>query len=372
MKMTVVTLLFLLFLWGCQDDGIPEGTLLKTPPPVNPILRNKIETAKSFGDLFTLKRTVHLETSKESLIGTVETLDYLPDRKMFLIFDQATTKTIFLFDDKGKFLTKIGRKGKGPGEITDPYAVAFDHNRIVVYCWPPPRLLFFTFEGTYLEEISFMEKDWDFNPGKMVLWKNDLYVYTNDPYRRTSPDGKEYRVFKLKNAHRFDRAFGKPEETFDFGEGSIIVCNDNLLYTGIFDGNIYRIDPSSNTHSIFCALGSLTDVGKIKTSQNHLQYIMTHIKDLDSMVRLSALDNVLFLERHKMMTLIDLSGKIIRKDLPKEIHLPQDFDSYASRRGFSFYDKGIIVIANLKSGLSETNVPNPSLIIYELNTPSEN
>lgn len=372
MKMSIVTLLFALFLWGCQNDEIPEGTLLRMPPPVNPILRNKIEHAKSFGDLFTLKRTVPLETSKESLVGTVETLDYLPDRNLFLLFDRATTKTIFLFDDKGKFLTKIGRKGKGPGEISDPYAVAFDHNGIIVYCWPPPRLLFFTFEGTYLKEISFIEKKWDFAPERMLLWKNDLYVYTNDPYSRTAPDGKEHRVFRLKNANRFDRAFGEPEETFDFGEGSIIVCNDNLLYTGIFDGNIYRIDPSSNTNSIFCALGSLFDISKIKTSQNHLQYIMTHMRDLDSMVRLSVIDNVVFLERHTMMTLIDLSGKIIRRDLPKEIHLPLDFDSYASRRGFSFYDKGIIVIANLKSRLSETNVPNPSLMMYELNAANEN
>lgn len=90
-----------------------------------------------------------------------------------------------------------------------------------------------------------------------------------------------------------------------------------------------------------------------------LQYIVTHMKDLDSFVLTAVIQNLIFAQRHKMISVISLSGEVIRRDLPGKLGLPEDMDSYASRLGFLFYQNGIIVPANLKSRIKEDNVPNP-------------
>ena len=62
---------------------------------------------------------------------------------------------IKVFDNCGKYLKTIGRKGQGPGEMTSPYAISISNDdEIMVQDLNNHRLIFFTVNGDLTREIS--------------------------------------------------------------------------------------------------------------------------------------------------------------------------------------------------------------------------
>ncbi len=66
---------------------------------------------------------------------------------------------ILKFDSLGKFLKKIGRKGQGPGEFSNPlYICCDDRDNLVVYDSNNGRIQIFSPEGEYLENFKKFKK----------------------------------------------------------------------------------------------------------------------------------------------------------------------------------------------------------------------
>lgn len=76
---------------------------------------------------------VPLETNENFLIGTID--EIIPYKGNYYILDKQS-KTIFTFDHKGKFKSKIAAVGHGPGEYTDINHIAIDtvQSWIVAMC----------------------------------------------------------------------------------------------------------------------------------------------------------------------------------------------------------------------------------------------
>ena len=74
---------------------------------------NKIDTTSFFLD-DKLNKHIVLETTPESTIGTIDKL-IVRENKIY-IMDKEITKSLFVFSIEGKFLYKINRAGRGPGE----------------------------------------------------------------------------------------------------------------------------------------------------------------------------------------------------------------------------------------------------------------
>jgi hypothetical protein len=118
----IVGLLVILFyLFGCitkQYDGVETIT-------INP----KATTNRTN---ITIKSILPLETSDSTLIGDITTLEYYKDK--YYLFDKNISKTLFLFDASGKFRNKI-RRGKGPGEIIEPWDFCVDKANNTILLW---------------------------------------------------------------------------------------------------------------------------------------------------------------------------------------------------------------------------------------------
>lgn len=126
-----------------------------------------------YSEIFDSVKIVRLETNNNSLIGRIDKLLHYSDK--FFILDRNMARSIFVFNADGKFLCKIGKLGKGPGEYFEPRDIAIDpfRDNIIVYDNFKRRLLFYDFEGQFIEDIQL-----DFFIGSFsILDENQIALY---------------------------------------------------------------------------------------------------------------------------------------------------------------------------------------------------
>jgi len=117
-----------------------------------PVLKVSLEeTPTSFFDLFEKVELVPLETTKASLIQSIDKV--IPFEDKYYIIDKWQN-AVFAFDEKGGYVNKIHRIGQGPGE----YALIcdfgiYESNRTIMLMSP------FTFIYTYnLDNFEFIKQ----------------------------------------------------------------------------------------------------------------------------------------------------------------------------------------------------------------------
>ena len=99
---------------------------------------------------------IPLETNDSVLIGGVISQVYLT-RNYILVTDESHTP--YLFDRSGKFLSRLGSRGKGPGEMSGLVSSVYVEDqtgRISVFS--SGKLYLFNTEGALLEEIPLTER----------------------------------------------------------------------------------------------------------------------------------------------------------------------------------------------------------------------
>ena len=112
----------------------------------------KIKPFKIDDMLFNVKY-IPLETNRQSIIGEISKVVCFNDR--FYILDSAITGSVYIFDKDGKYISKISRKGEGPGEYTRIYDFDIDRfaNEIVIFTGSPLKIIRNTMEGKFISEI---------------------------------------------------------------------------------------------------------------------------------------------------------------------------------------------------------------------------
>lgn len=106
----------------------------------------------SFYDHYSNIELIPLETTPISIVESIDKLVY--HNGIFYILDIKQT-TLFLFNEKGEFIDKVARKGKGPGEYVDLYDFninEFTGNLELLDPWS--RLLIFSPELEHIETIK--------------------------------------------------------------------------------------------------------------------------------------------------------------------------------------------------------------------------
>ena len=96
---------------------------------------------------------IKLATDTSNLIGVIDKIIPLKDR--ILIVDKDITQTIYILDKSGKFIRKINKKGRGPGEYLSLNDVAVDvsNKRLIVHDDMAQKISIFTYEGEFIEKI---------------------------------------------------------------------------------------------------------------------------------------------------------------------------------------------------------------------------
>ena len=86
-------------------------------------------------------------------------------------------ESILNYNWKGKFLNKIGARGRGPGEYQFSWIFTIDSEKDIVYIYDNHKIIVYKLNGELLEELSTnqfgeMFHDVYYNEGKIYLGRN--------------------------------------------------------------------------------------------------------------------------------------------------------------------------------------------------------
>ncbi len=319
-----------------------------------------VKKGDSFFELFTLKRVIDLQMSPECLIGLIQDVIYLPNRHRIIILDSQVAKTVLVFDADGKFIRRIGSTGDGVGDYRNPTAIAYEDGKLAIVT-KYRKVLWYKLNGRFIKEVSLSARGWTFDLSKICIRNGNLYAFDYNEDYDTGLHGNKHDVFRLTNYVDFDRDYGQGEKTMHWSGGGIVVFDNRIVYSHVFDGNIYQI--KNGRSSVFASLGPLTDV----TKYSNVGSLLQHFKQMDEVNMLAVVDNLLFVRRQYAFSILNSSGQIIRRSLPiHPIKLPSGFEGDDDASGYHFYTDGMIFSTTRKSKITGVSVPNPSLLIYQI------
>ena len=126
MKKFILVLLASYFMFGCTQKNIGIDCLtLSVDLNQSPL---------HYNDVFSNAEVIPLETTDSSLIVyPFEAIEY---KENLYIYDLHLAKTC-VFDQKGKFIRQIGRKGQGPGEYSWLQSISIDKKNDVLHLIEP-------------------------------------------------------------------------------------------------------------------------------------------------------------------------------------------------------------------------------------------
>jgi hypothetical protein len=123
--------LITIFFLGCnhQKPLTPNGDYITIP--INP--KEALKTV-NMSEIFSDIEYIPLESVDKHLIGRTQQLIIYKGR--IYVFDQYKTQSVFCFQQDGKFLFELNRRGQGPGEYVELNSISIDHNNehLLLYC----------------------------------------------------------------------------------------------------------------------------------------------------------------------------------------------------------------------------------------------
>ena len=145
----VQIIVILLILISCQQKQNSSTKLQTSGKPhliniENPEQGNQV----NLNDFLEIKKVIKLETQKGCLLGNIKNIKQLGDK----LFVSDVNDNLYEFNSDGKFVTKIGSKGKGKGEyilITDFY---FDKDRIKIFDRMSNKILLYDLTGKFISD----------------------------------------------------------------------------------------------------------------------------------------------------------------------------------------------------------------------------
>lgn len=194
-------------------------------------------------DLVDSVRYVPLETTEGSIIyGGIEQV--ILHRGKIYILDNLG-KSILMFDDGGKFLTRIGQAGNGTAEYFNPIHISIDkfHNLFHVFDDRASKVLTYDPEGNYIGERKIGFRLNDFQP-----LDDSTYVVNTDTKRNRHLDqitndklvmvNQDWQV--VSSGYKYD---ARNCDEISFTRKGIYPFKDGYLYNPTLSYTIYEVGP---------------------------------------------------------------------------------------------------------------------------------
>lgn len=310
--------LAVLLCWGCETSK--EKDSLPIIKVYDENATNKIE------DFISSVEIVPLQTTDSSLIKEISNIKTSNEGSWY-IYDGANAP-IKRFDNKGKFLNLIGKRGQGPGEFIQITGFTVNSDTINLFAWNPNRKwITLLNNGTLLSE-----RDMSIPFSDIYKVKNNYLLYA-DAGVFLYKEGTSEKLAKY--LYLVDRSFNILKE-FDTKKAPYDIDytmqrqffypdeNDSFLYQRNYNDTIYRIDSSLQiTPKYFIDFGDIA-------------YTESFLTDLY---------NKNFMEKHTEM---------MKNGYPKFIKLAQSTDKllYTYLRDSEGKRTEYVTIYNKKEGVS--------------------
>ena len=270
---------------GRKDNTIAENKDIKTIK----IEVEGCEKNKDISGMFDTSffRIIPLETKPECLLGSeIKQVFYRKDR-VYIVEEMA--KGIFVFDDNGKFITKIQSYGQGPEEYLSIKAVSITDDKILILDGSGRKVLIYDLDCNYLGQFGI---GWKF-PAHDMFATNDRIYYVSalnevkkdvGPYRLCSTDiaGRDFQKYIP-----FDPDTVWPCYTGTNGIYTDISDNVKLMYK--HTDTVYNAGPDGVHAEYVIDLGDRalpeyfrTNMGEARKPENRKKYINGFLKMLET------------------------------------------------------------------------------------------
>ncbi len=184
-----------------------------------------------------------LESNDDSYFGDINNLIAYKD--YIFIHDLTITESVLCFNNKGKFLNKIGRKGKGPGEFIKPEFVGLDKKDETILIWDgfKNKIHKYSFDGSFLgstKKVGFIFRGF-------VVGKTGFFFETCYAYNDYHPLIKNHLIlFSDFNFQIQKKGLAYPESIKDYNLPinfvNILELNGEVIYRPPMWDTIYKID----------------------------------------------------------------------------------------------------------------------------------
>lgn len=126
-------------------------TETNSPPMVVKV--NSSKKTVNLSEVVEVTNIVPLETTRKSLLGTLDKLVCFEEK--IYVLDSDNTNKLAVFSDKGEHLANIGSPGNGPGEYSKILDFAIDKEaKKIIMLEKELNLLFYELDGTFIESQS--------------------------------------------------------------------------------------------------------------------------------------------------------------------------------------------------------------------------
>ncbi len=145
------TIPVLLLLIVSGTSCIPHSTPEKLP--VIELSPHIADNRFIFEDVFQSVEIIPLETHPECLLGGITKLQEA-DENYFIL--DGRNNILAKFNDDGKFITKIGREGNGPGEYLkiEDFILDKKNENIILYDIKGRKIIIYDFSGIFIREFA--------------------------------------------------------------------------------------------------------------------------------------------------------------------------------------------------------------------------
>ena len=132
MKAFYNLLLLLLLLLSCSNSSNYSQTIDNKDLFVVDIDKAEKKDLLHLSTLFKNVKCIPLELTDNSQIGSISKVLVYNDH--IYVLDHSTAKSLFVFDNEGRFIRRIGNLGTGPGEYTEinDFTIDYDQGNIII------------------------------------------------------------------------------------------------------------------------------------------------------------------------------------------------------------------------------------------------
>lgn len=240
----------------------------------------QIDTIR-FSSLFNDAKIITLDSCSQALIGDINRVEIL-DKYIFLL-DRNIAKALFVFNEQGKFVRKIGNIGQGKGEYIAPFDFALDCHKKQIYVLDRQAKKIHTYNymtGNHISSVGIPLFS------THILFYDDA-IYTDYPRQSTktkhlirkanAKTGKELDLYLSPDIHNKGWNF-----TLSNNDGIFISRDSTPLFTHLFMDTVFQIT-SNGIHPYFAIKSDYMmgqkDIQNLNVDKNPLDLIELIKKD---------------------------------------------------------------------------------------------
>lgn len=219
---------------------------------------------------------IKLETSDLVSLEAIDKVLFIEDK--IVVYDKKKKRGLYLFSDKGKFLTRIGNFGKGPKEYLGINDVAINKTKknIVLLDDYGKSIIYYDFNGKFIKR------------NKLYYYSTDISILDDGSFVFFQMEGINAHLTDFKNYclllsnenqsvtnYAFPYSYRANFPLLTFGRVSELICsNETTLFNPYLSNYIYQIKSSNQIALKYkLDLGDTDILSQINKETNNEDYI---------------------------------------------------------------------------------------------------